>query len=88
MHPTKRKQTNKIQQDFGPPVEVETWPDEAKIASLMSNGFTYSEAIHMSPRDYRRYAGIFAAWSIPPEQREEGTRLATQADIDAEFGNC
>lgn len=71
--------------DAGTPVEVEAWPDEARIASLMQSGFTYSEAFHMSPRDYRRFSGIFAAWAIPPDRRSGGTRRATSDDIRAEF---
>lgn len=52
----------------------------------MSFGFTYGESFHMSPRDYRRYAGIFAAWAISSDSREEGVRAASQADADAIFG--
>jgi len=51
----------------------------------MTMGFSYTEAFHMSPRDYRRYAGIHSAWSIPPDQRVGGVRSATQADIDRTF---
>lgn len=51
----------------------------------MSFGFTYQEAYHTSPRDYRRYAGINAAFSIPPDEREGGVRMATQADVDRLF---
>ena len=70
-----------------PTVEEEAWPDEAKIASLMAFGFTFTEAFHMSPRDYRRYASIQASWSIPKDQREGGVRMATQADVDKTFVN-
>ena len=53
----------------------------------MSFGFSYQDAYHMSPRDYRRYAGISAAYSIHPDDREGGVRIATQADVDRTFQN-
>lgn len=53
--------------------------------TLMSFGFSYSDAFHMSPRDYRRYAGINAAFSIPAKERVDGVRRGTQADADAFF---
>ena len=68
-----------------PTVEEEAWPDEARIAALMTMGFSYTEAFHRSPRDYRRYAGIHASWSIPSDKREGGVRKATSADADAFF---
>lgn len=40
----------------------------------MAQGFTYDEAWHMSYRDYRRYAGLAAAWSIPRDMREGQVR--------------
>lgn len=84
-NPTRRKPSKSGGGTPDPPVEVDAWEEEARMASLMQNGFTYSEAFHMSPRDYRRYSGIFAAWSIPASEREEGARAATNADIRAEF---
>lgn len=67
-------------------MEQEAWPEEAQIAQLMSFGFTYSESFHMAPRDYRRYAGIFSAWAISSDSREDGTRKATGEDVSAIFG--
>lgn len=67
-------------------MEQQAWPEEAQIAQLMSFGFTYSESFHMAPRDYRRYAGIFSAWAISSDTREDGTRKAEQADANAIFG--
>lgn len=87
-NPTTRKPSKGQTASADQTVEVETWPDEARIASLISNGFTYQEAMHMSPRDYRRYSALFAAWSIPANERVGGAKAATQADIDAEFGDC
>ena len=55
------------------------------MSSLMSFGFSYQDAYHMSPRDYRRYAGINAAYSIPADEREGGVRLGTKADADRMF---
>ena len=71
----------------GVPVEVEAWREESQIVTLMSFNFSYWDAYHMSPRDYRRYAGINAALSIPADDREAGVRVATQADIDMAFRN-
>lgn len=85
--PTRRR-SRKGSRDGGVTAEATTWPDEAMVALLMTSGFSYEEALHMSPRDYRRYAGIFSAWSIPAEEREDGAVAATQADIDAEFADC
>lgn len=82
-NPTRSKRS----EPHDPTVEEEAWPDEAKVAALMTMGFSYTEAFHMSPRDYRRYAGIHAAWSIPPDQRVGGVRKATQADIDRTFAS-
>jgi hypothetical protein len=50
-------------------VEERTWPEHARILSLMSQGFGYTEAWHMSPRDWRRYTAISAAASIPSDDR-------------------
>ena len=61
------------------------WREESRVVSLMSFGFSYQDAYHMSPRDYRRYAGINAAYSIPADEREGGARMATQADVDRTF---
>ena len=72
-------------EEYESPVEVDAWPEEARIASLMQSGFTYAEAFHMSPRDYRRFSGIFSAWAIPRSERGDGTRKATASDIRAEF---
>jgi len=49
---------------------------------MMAHGFSYSDAWHMSYRDYRRYAGLAAAWSIPADEREGIVRRATAADGD------
>lgn len=48
----------------------------------MQAGFSYSESFHMAPRDARRYTAIQQAWSVG-DNAEEGTRKATQADVDA-----
>lgn len=80
-NPTKSKKKN----NSSPTVEQETWPEEAQIAQLMSFGFTYSESFHMPQRDYRRYAGIFSSWAIASNNREDGVRKATAADVSAIF---
>lgn len=85
-HPTTQKQPR----DNGseePTVESETWPDEATVLALMRAGFSYDDALHMPPRDYRRYSHILTSWSIPASERNGGVRVATQADIDAMFGS-
>lgn len=61
-------------------MEEETWPDEAAILSIMSQGFTYSEAWHMSWRDYLRYSGLATAWAIPPDQRDNLVLHGTRDD--------
>lgn len=48
----------------------------------MAHGFSYEDAWNMGYRDYRRYSLIAAAWSIPPEEREESVRVGTRADQD------
>ena len=48
----------------------------------MAQGFTYQDAMHMSPADYRRFAAIAHAWQVPPERRARD-RMATIEDIDA-----
>ena len=83
-NPTRRK-SRRGSSGNSAPVEAEVWPEESQVVTLMSFGFTYQEAYHTSPRDYRRYAGINAAFSIPPDEREGGVRLATQADVDRLF---
>lgn len=82
-NPTRSKKPSNSQ----PPVEAEVWHEEAQVTTLMSFGFSYQDAYHMSPRDYRRYAAINAAYSIPADEREGGLRLATQADVDRTFVN-
>lgn len=51
-------------------MEERTWPDHAKVLSLMAHGFSYAEAWHMGHADYRRYSALAAAWAIPPDERE------------------
>lgn len=74
--------------DGGEPlVETDAWPAEAKICVLMRMGFTYGEAWHMGYLDYRRFSAINYASSIPEDKRIGGAKVATQADIDREFGS-
>ncbi len=47
----------------------------------MRVGFSYSEAFHMSPRDARRYTAIQYACSLSEKEREDGMRMATEADV-------
>ena len=65
-----------------PTIEERTWPDEARVLSVMAHGFTYDEAWHMSLRDYHRYTSLAAAWSIPYDQRESVKFRPTAADTD------
>lgn len=46
----------------------------------MAHGFTYDEAWHMGFRDYHRYAGLAAAWSIPYDEREIDCKKGGKAD--------
>lgn len=55
--------------------------------ALMGAGFSYWDAYHMAPRDTRRFLGIHNAWSIPSDQREAGVRIASAADVAAEFAS-
>lgn len=55
--------------------------------SLIGAGFSYWDAYHMAPRDTRRFLGIYNAWSIPSDQRADGVRIATAADIASEFAS-
>lgn len=82
LHPTRAKGKHGGE----PTAEAETWPAEAKVASLMSIGFSYTEAWHMSLRDYRRYVGIVSSWHVPDKDREDGVRLATNDDLVSLFG--
>lgn len=52
------------------------------MLSVMAHGFTYDEAWHMSFRDYHRYSGLAAAWSIPYDEREGTVFKPTAADVD------
>jgi len=49
----------------------------------MAHGFTYAEAWHMSHRDYWRYTGLAAAWSIPTDEREVRSFKPTADQNDA-----
>ena len=80
-NPTRSKRKNSTQ----PTAEQEAWPEEAQIAQLMTFGFTYSEAFHMAPRDFRRYAGIFSSWAVSSDAREDGVRAATPEDAASIF---
>lgn len=55
--------------------------------ALIGAGFSYWDAYHMSPRDTRRYLGVYNAWSIPSDQRDGGVRIASASDIAAEFAS-
>lgn len=70
--PTRRKARKKKGCARTAPRTVEeiSWPDEARVLSIMAHGFTYDEAWHMGWRDYHRYAGLAAAWSIPADERD------------------
>lgn len=71
-------------------VEEETWPDHARILSVMAHGFGYAEAWHMPYRDYLRYTGLAAAWSIPHDQRQpryvRGTQSSFRAFLSSAIG--
>lgn len=67
-------------------VEEQTWPDEACVLSLMAHGFSYDDAYHMSRRDYRRYTGLAAAWSIPEDDRAGVIRKGTKEEARAALG--
>ncbi len=58
------------------------WTEEARVLSLMAHGFSYTEAWHMSMRDYRRYTRLAAAWSIPSNEREDGVKRGSRGDMD------
>ena len=80
-NPTRRKRDKRDSDESREPtVEERTWPDEARVLSIMAHGFTYDESWHMSFRDYRRYAGLAAAWSIPRDQREEPVKRGGSED--------
>ena len=66
--------------------EAEAWPEHAQVLSLMGCGFSYSEALRMSPVDTRRYIHINQSWAIPPEDRLQGSVLGTADDLRAAFG--
>lgn len=53
----------------------------------MGMGFTFAESWDMTLPEYRRYAAINHAWSIPTDRRDNMTVKATQADMDAEWGH-
>jgi len=48
----------------------------------MAHGFSHDEAWHMSFRDYHRYTRLAAAWSIPYDQRESVTFVASERDSE------
>ena len=52
----------------------------------MAHGFSYDDAYHMSKRDYRRYTGLAAAWSIPEGERTGVTRKGTREEVRAALG--
>lgn len=80
-NPTRRKRGQRDSDGpHEPTVEERAWPDEARILSIMAHGFTYGEAWHMSFRDYRRYSGLAAAWSIPRDRREEQVKRGGAED--------
>jgi hypothetical protein len=65
-NPTRRKDSDG---QCAQTIESITWPEEARVLSLMAHGFTYDEAWHMGWREWRRYAALAAAWSIPQDRR-------------------
>ena len=56
------------------------------MLSLMAHGFSYDDAYHMSKRDYRRYTGLAAAWSIPEGERAGVIRKGTKEEARAALG--
>lgn len=83
--PTRSKSRSKGQA-HAQTVEEKTWPDEACVLSLMAHGFSYDDACHMSKRDYRRYTGLAAAWSIPEDDRAGVIRKGTKEEARAALG--
>ena len=83
--PTRRAQRKGRPSRHVPTIEEETWPDEARILSVMAHGFSYDEAWHMSLRDYNRYTGLAAAWSIPEEQRAARMVRGTASSLHAKL---
>lgn len=63
-----------------PVVEAVTWPDEARMCAAVGSGLSYADAWEMSPLELRIHVQINEAWSIPPDEREGGARLATARD--------
>lgn len=73
-NPTRRR-PRKGSQPRAQTVEERTWPEESAILSVMAHGFSYAEAWHMSPRDYRRFSALASAWSIPEDERMGTVRI-------------
>lgn len=82
-NPTRRRlRGNKRYQPAQRTIEESTWPDEARVLSIMAHGFTYDESWHMGWLDYHRYSALAAAWSIPCDEREATVFKPTAADVD------
>ena len=66
---------------------MESWPDEARIVSLLEMGFTYENAWDMTLAEYRRYTSIAHAWAIRADDRVHAFVRADQEMMDSEFGD-
>lgn len=62
--------------------EERTWPETAKVVSLIQLGISYTDALALSPLESDRIILVHNARSIPPDERVSGgAHMASKQDV-------
>lgn len=62
--------------------EERTWPETAKVVSLVTLGISYADAMTLSPLESDRIILVHNARSIPPDERVSGgAHMASKQDV-------
>lgn len=62
--------------------EERTWPETAKVVSLVTLGISYADAMELSPLESDRMILVHNARSIPPDERvSDGAHMASKQDV-------
>lgn len=62
--------------------EERTWPETAKVVSLVTLGISYADAMALSPLESDRIILVHNARSIPPDERVSGgAHIASKQDV-------
>lgn len=62
--------------------EERTWPETAKVVSLIQLGISYADALALTPLESDRIILVHNARTIPPDERVSGgAHMASKQDV-------